>query len=511
MKTQILQLEPHDDIISTRDRMSWGQTNRIVLVWPAGVRILNRRLDLVLLQRQSADLGAQLALVTRDPEVRFHAHELRIPVFQTLKDAQRARWRTSRRRRLRIRRRPRPDFRNLSESLAQSAPKLRDPKWTGHPAARLGFFSLALLSILALLSFFLPSAAIKLHPETVLQETSLVVTADTAAGSVTLGGLLPATPISVVVEGRDTIPVTGRVRVPESYASGFARFTNLTTEHIDIPKGQIILTNKPGAPDQIRFQTTNSGKVPAGNGESIVLPVRALSPGSQGNLRPLSLVAVEGPLGLKVSVTNHVETDGGSDRLFPAPSAKDYTLLSDQLVATLEKTALDELRENAAPGDYLIEPSITISEVLEETFFPSQTEDGGVSPAEELSLTLRVEFQVQVVSGRDLESLAGRLLDAGLPDEVEPVPETLEIVHLTQPVMDADGVYLWRVAAKRILGRKIDLEDAALLAAGLPPEKAIEAFMERLPLSRPPEIQLAPAWWPRLPFFTYRIEIDSTP
>jgi hypothetical protein len=34
MKTQIIQLESHDDIISIRDKMGWSQTSRILLVWP---------------------------------------------------------------------------------------------------------------------------------------------------------------------------------------------------------------------------------------------------------------------------------------------------------------------------------------------------------------------------------------------------------------------------------------------------------------------------------------------
>ena len=74
MKTQIIQLEAHDDIVSTRDKMGWSQTSRIVLVWPNKGKILDRRLDLVLLQRHSMLLGAQLALVTQEEEILFHAH-----------------------------------------------------------------------------------------------------------------------------------------------------------------------------------------------------------------------------------------------------------------------------------------------------------------------------------------------------------------------------------------------------------------------------------------------------
>ena len=73
MKTQIIHLEPHDDIISTRDKMGWGKTRRILLVWPTRGQILTRKLDLQLLLRQAQTAGEQLALVTYDPDVLFNA------------------------------------------------------------------------------------------------------------------------------------------------------------------------------------------------------------------------------------------------------------------------------------------------------------------------------------------------------------------------------------------------------------------------------------------------------
>lgn len=506
MKTQILQLEAHDDIISARDRMGWGQTSRIVLVWPAGARVLSRRLDLVLIQRHSASLGAQLALVTRDPDVRYHARELRIPVFKTLKEAQRSRWRTSRRRRFRIRRsHPRPDYRSISESFRPAA-----PRWTNHPAARLGFFSLGVLSLLIILSYFIPGAVIELHPKTSFQETSLAVSAGEVYDAVTLSGELPISYLNVIVEGRDVITSTGRVLVPERYATGFARFTNLTTQRIEVPKGLVIESLKTERQDKISFHTTSSGWIPAGSGKSIVLPVRALSPGAQGNLPHLSLVAIEGPLGLKLSVTNNVATGGGENRAFPAPAAKDYAALNQKLTSTLQETALEELRTKAA-GGYVIEPSITTSEVLEESFFPPLNEAGKSSPAEELLLTLRLEFQVQVVSAHDLETLSARLLDASLPEGSLPVPQSIQIDHLTTPVVGENGAYRWRVEVKRLLQREINPNDAALAASGLSQESAVDALVSTLPLAGPPEIKLTPQWWPRLPFFPYRIDIRQSP
>jgi hypothetical protein len=92
VKTQILQLETHDDIISVRDKLTWRQASRVLLIWPHRGQVLSRRLDLVLLLRHCQALGIQLALVTGDPDVRYYAQELSISVFGSAEQAQRARW-----------------------------------------------------------------------------------------------------------------------------------------------------------------------------------------------------------------------------------------------------------------------------------------------------------------------------------------------------------------------------------------------------------------------------------
>ena len=65
MKTQIITLESHDDLISVRDRLSWAKTPRILLVWPKYEKVTLRQVDLKVLQRHASSLGAQLGLVTR--------------------------------------------------------------------------------------------------------------------------------------------------------------------------------------------------------------------------------------------------------------------------------------------------------------------------------------------------------------------------------------------------------------------------------------------------------------
>ena len=58
MKTHVIQLEPHDDVISIRDKMSWAKTGRILLVFPTRVRSRFLTLDLRLLQREGQRLSS---------------------------------------------------------------------------------------------------------------------------------------------------------------------------------------------------------------------------------------------------------------------------------------------------------------------------------------------------------------------------------------------------------------------------------------------------------------------
>ena len=104
MKTQIITLESHDDLISVRDRMSWAKTPRILLVWPKFEKVTLRQVDLKILQRHAASLGAQLGIVSRVRRVRADAQALRIPVFTSTGEAQRVSWPKPRRKRFSTRR-----------------------------------------------------------------------------------------------------------------------------------------------------------------------------------------------------------------------------------------------------------------------------------------------------------------------------------------------------------------------------------------------------------------------
>ena len=382
MKTQIIQLEAYDDTVSLRDKMGWGQTSRILLVWPVQGHPLERRLDLVLLQRHSLALGAQIGLVTQDSQVRANALELNIPVFNSLREAQTGRWRVGRRRRPRLwHTGPRPDLRSLRPSHL--------PGRFDHPGLRYGFFALSLLALLALAAVLLPGASIELQAPVTTQQITIPVTANQEATSVNLAGVVPARWDSIVVEGRETISSTGTVLVPEKPAKGSVQFTNLTEKKVTVPAGTVVSTLEEPV---IRFATVNEGAVPAGIGRSATIEVQAVAPGKAGNLTARMLQAIEGPLGLQLSAVNPSPTRGGSSLPAAGPSARDKEKVYTSLLKSLEQSAWSELLSawQAAPlnASFPISGTLTLADTLEMVYTPEEDQ-----PAEELELDSPVEVQ----------------------------------------------------------------------------------------------------------------------
>ncbi|MDX1436632.1 MAG: baseplate J/gp47 family protein [Anaerolineales bacterium] len=507
MKTQILHLERHDDINSTRDKMGWGQTPRTLLVWPHGSDILNRRLDLVLIQRHCRFKGSQLAIVTDNPEVRFQAGELGIPVFNSAQDAQENRWRVPRR----MRSSNRLNSVAVDEERALPIPRAElqamkaaahpePPAWRQNAWFRLGVFTVGVASILAIASMFVPGAEIHLTPAVETQELEFTVQSSSEIDSISQAGVVPAREISVVVEGRDSLDASGEVELQNTPARGNIRFTNLTDLEVDIPIGTVVRTV---GPDPVRFSITEAGTVDEGAGTTLTLPMIALTRGSRGNLPAQSVVAIEGPLGLSLSASNPFPTHGGTNVFSAAPTSRDRRVIYNRLLASLQETAADEIAAALGPGDYLITAEPELIAVHQESYTP----DGNVA-ADQLGLHMQVEFRGLVVPVDLVQLLAGSILDAQLPGGYRVVSQAPEIHNLSEPVIAQDGTASWEVRTERAIVAQIDGGQIAELTMGQIPGEALSRLQDRLALEAPPEIILTPEWWPRLPYLPFRIQVQ---
>ncbi|MBV6394551.1 MAG: hypothetical protein HFACDABA_00117 [Anaerolineales bacterium] len=491
MKTHLIVLEPHDDLISVRDRMAWAKTPRILLIWPISARIGLRPIDLKILQRQAQTLGARLGLVTRDRRVRREADALGLPVFKSPSAAQRDRWPAA----------PLPAFRerghlNLRRMQAEVHPP--EAKWKTNIVTRIFFFALGVLAALAIAAIFVPRATITFTTETKDDGATIPVVADPSLASVFITGGIPAREATREISGRQSIPATGKAAVPENEAKGVARFSNLTASAVDIPQGTIVQTL---SSPPIRFVTSQAAQVPAGVGETVDVPIEGFKAGASGNLDEDSIQAVEGLLGLQISVTNIAPTTGGTESEVTAPSAGDRERLRNILFAMLRAQAQDEMLSNL-PSQSVVFPS-TLKEIatLEETYDPPAGETGA-----RLTLTLRVKFSAQYASGDDLLELARLSMSAATEADFSPLADSLTFQAGGTPVTAEDGRTAFHLRVNWALARTIHVRQALSLAQGQKLETAQSRLSKTFPFANP-SVTLSPSWWPLLPFVPFQIEV----
>lgn len=492
MKTQLIVLEPHDDLISVRDRMSWAKTPRILLIWPVGRRISLRPIDLKILDRHAQSLGARLGLMTRDRAVQREAAALGLPVFHSTSAAQRDRWQ------VRTTRTFRP-ARNVDLRALQASVYPAEARWRNFPVTRILFFALGVLAVLTIVALFIPRAEIALSPETKTQQLTIPVVADPTLEIVFITGNIPASEVTRTVSGSQSLPATGVTSVPEAEAKGIARFENLTSEVVLIPAGTIIQTlDSP----PVRFATVQDTQVPAGVGEIVDVPMQALNAGLRGNLDEGLVKAIEGPLGLKLGVTNPAPTTGATERKVRAPSASDRERLRTALLGTLREKMLDEMLSGLPAGSVAFPGSVQEVEVLEETYDPSAGD-----PGDKLTLTLNVTFTARYASGDDLIELASLALGASVEDGFAAVPNSLSLDPVSLPITAQDGRTSFRLRVERRIARTVDAARVLALIQGRDLETA-QAQLKQLPgLVAAPEITLRPGWWPFMPLAPFQIDL----
>jgi hypothetical protein len=496
MKTQLIPLESHDDLISVRDRMSWAKTPRILLIWPLREDISLRPLDLKVLQRQARSLGAQLGLVTRRWRVHREAQALGIPVFKSTGEAQRTPW-------------PEPapvlgrPGRPLRMDLRKYRERVRGPErsWQDLLWVRISSFLLGVFAVLTLLSLFIPRAQITLSPETESQGVTMPVYASPSVDGVYITGRIPARQVTVRLSGQEEVLATGNMPVPETEARGVVTFRNLTDDTVLIPAGTVVATVSTDV--SVQFVTLEDVELPSGAGETVNVPVKGVDAGATGNVQAGALRIVKGDLGLRVAVTNDEPLTGGLNRVVETASPADRENLRENLLKRMEREALADLRAQLGKGDQLFADTLVAEQVLDESFDPPVDQ-----PGRKLSLRLQVDFSAYYAAGDDLTELAGLVLNASLDPGFTPAEEEYDFEQVGSRLTGEDGVTRWVVRVKRRLVKQVDGLYAARLALGRRPRVAAQRIFESLPLSARPEIVLNPEWWPWLPLLPFNITVD---
>jgi hypothetical protein len=490
MKTTIITLESYDDLISVRDRLSWAKTPRILLVWPKYEKVTLRQVDLKVLQRHAASLGAQLGLVTRQRRVREDAEALGIPVFESSGKAQRMKWPKPRRRKL-PQKAPDKTLREQREQV-----QVKEEAWRTHPMTRIIAFSIGVLSVLALVALFIPRAQVRLSPITKTQSITVPVIASPSVKSVFITGSIPAHEKRIVVDGTQKVFVTGEGIVPQSKAKGVVIFRNLTQSAVSIPIGTIVTAG------DVRFATTELGVLNPGVGETVELAIEAVEGGFAGNLEAETINAVEGRLGLSLSVTNPEPTEGGRERASSQATDSDRARAKILLLKSLESDAHQNLLDRLDSGDVLFDDTFFLSQIISEIYDPP----AGVATSQ-LTLTMQAEYTVQYAGASDLTELAALALNASLPPGFLAVSTAVDVKSGTNPKIMDDGSAHWTIRAERKIYQKVNVAQVTQLIQGLGASAAQSRLDENLPLLSEPRVSLTPSWWPWVPIVPFRIEV----
>jgi hypothetical protein len=473
MKEQILALEHTDDLHSLRDKIARAQARRLVLLWGALEEPLTRRLDLVLMKRWAAMAGSDLAIVSGDEAVRSLARSAGVPCHPNLTASALAALS------------PRPEEPNKFDShrRPRRRPAIPPPRTDRPrrvpPPLRIGLFSTAIFSVALVFLLLIPSARVKaVFPSRAIEA---------------VGSLNPSlcTQLSTRLALSDRRPTGGRLFAPTAFAAGPVALTNLSSRILNLGAG-LRVSSEGG----VVFETVAG--VALQPEETRIVPVRALEPGSAGNLATGKINRVLGPLSLSLTAENPSPTSGGEEAWRSAVTQSDWNALRAALEEKVLQQASGGLQALSGESRMTVEGSLRVE------FDPLDAPDLPVhTPADSVGLTLHAEASLlacplNLVLPRALEILGPHLH----PDEV--VSGENRTVRLAEN--EQGGIDLF---ASSVAFEIPDRNSAALALRARTPARAAEILRNRFGALEVPEISLSPSWIPLLPLFPYQISIEA--
>jgi hypothetical protein len=511
---QVIELEDHDDVNTIRDRLLTAQSSRVLLVLPWDSPSLRTPVDMQVVRRCGEANGIEVAIASTEGEVRAAAHDVGLPAFRSVDAAQRKRrwhkpheedeelkpWTPSKRKRREAER----AAVERNQAVAQTA--RRHPAWI---ALKIGIFVLALLVVAFAALAIIPNAQITLVPQSTRITASINVIADSATEEVdAMTGHVPASEISTIVRDTITIPTTGKKSIPESRATGRVIFVNQLNSPIRISQGTVVRTTATG--QALRYVLTQDVEVPAGIGAQAEGIVEAVEVGAASNVGANLINEIEGVAALAARVSNPEPLGGGGDKEVRAVDAADREKAREDIRPKLRETALRQLQEKLAPGEFIIPESLS-GNILELTFDREVTEQ-----ADELTLLMRVEYFAEKVKSEDANSLVFNALAAQTPPGYELLPEGMAFQRgeaLAVPTVETDTLPLYQIPMQGagFAAAALDVGTALEQITGKSPEEAVTLLQDSLPLKQEPRITVFPKWFPWLPWLSFRIQAEVKP
>jgi len=506
-----IQLDNAEDVPSVRDRLSFIRGQRVLIIWPEKGTALTRKLDLVLVQREARRRVIQLALVTHDEDVINHANELGISTFETIREAENARWKRGRTR-VFVNRYHKPEDAPEPDDLMSVASRVRKPNKRIHPLLmillRAFVLSLVIGVLLGTLYVTVPSATVTLSMEQQLIQVDTTIIADPNVLDIDVENrIIPATRYEVTVSTLQQLETTGVEERSSIRAIGSMTLTNLTNQNITVPIGTQFSTS---TGQNVIFETTSERIIPA-NGSVNDVGIRATEDfsGGVGNVAASTINTIIGDLSDDLSVINNFATSGGINQNYSTVTADDMERLMGDSRQYLQVLAFSEIEAQLSDTQTIIIESLNIPDELLRSDWITYSHTIG-DATDLLTLDIRVIVEALVIDDRFAQQIVFAQVSAEKPVNMNLNPESF--LYLRGPVIETDdenrttfqafgeGIATARVDTYRL---QSDLTRRPLDEA----QRLIAATVDIAAESQP-TIEVNPQWFDRMPVLPIRINIE---
>ncbi len=515
MKLYVIQLEPYDDVVSVRDRLSFVRADRVLLVWPnagaanrsnpSSTAILRRKLDLVLIQRAATHAGTRLGLVTRDPDVLDNADDLNISVFESIDAGSTIRWKRPLSA-VFVDRSTRPAEPLDRYELMDAASRLRAVPTAQRRKSRIVQIVTAIVLAATLLSgvyIVAPAASVRVYParDQLTATVQLVADPTIAIENVDSGHVPAILETNLIIERQATLPASGSADISASSASGTVIFTNNTGQPLAIPAGTIVKTLNGAHP--ARFHTMADALIDARGTTQVNIEALADSAGPDGNIEPNLITTIEGDLASSLSVRNATATSGGTVREQKIVTQNDRTKVLALARDQLTSNALADIK--LTPTQFIAPGSIQILEERPEwTTFSAFVGDH----TDTLTLTLRARIQALLIDELPARKVAYANLARQLQNR-QIVVDSVSYQRGRVGVVDKNGQVAFLLTASADAVSSIDPQQVRDRITGVSVPDALARLQRDYLLDprHPPQIDLLLPFLNRLPVLPIRIDV----
>ena len=474
MTATVVHLSGEDGLLEAAARMreAAGEGD-LVLVVPEGAPVLANPLFLRALQGERPD--RQVVLATPDLRARQMASGCRLPAYASVAAYEQKSVDPTER---------------LERARAAAIAEIGRQRERERRQRRRAFATLALA--LALLLIVGPSA------EVIVAADALPVGPLDVDVRSSPGGAVPGTRLAAQLGARVDQSATG-VRVERTKATGMERFTNASTQRIDVPVGAIVSTSS-----NVQFRTTQAKMIPPSAFfpffiSEAQIPIEAVEPGTGGNVARGAITRTSDP---RLRVTNDQPTTGGDEKRIPVVQTADYAAALSRLDQSLDSAAREQLRAWMAlpPAGLRVEEQFALR-----TLSRTQASDVVGKELDSFQLSATAEVSAYAVAPDEPRATAVRRLIETTKSGYDLVADAVTI-EVTSIDVGTDGL-VWRVRARAAQRPHFDENALRWALVGQEPAAAAPLLAQRG--LRVIEVRSFPSWWPRLPFFPLRIDIHS--